>query len=72
MKKLLILLMISVVFMAVSVPAFAQSVVPEQSVGNVSLKAHDGLHIAHHNVMDNNGKASQVFHIRFMPAFHHH
>ena len=72
MKKLLILLMISVVFMAVSVPALAQSVVPEQSVGNVSMSAYDGLHLAHHNVMDNNGIASHVFHVRFMPAFHPH
>ena len=72
MKKMLILLIVSVIIMATSIPAFAQSAVPEQSVGNVSLNAHDGLHIAHHNVMDNFGKASQVFHIRFMPAFHHH
>lgn len=72
MKKLLILLVVSVIVMATSIPAFAQAVVPEQSVGKVSTSAHDGLHRAHHYVMDNNEYASHVFHTRFMPAFHHH
>lgn len=72
MKKLLVLLVVSVIVMATSIPALAMAVVPEQSVGNVSMRAHDGLHNAHQNVMDNNGNASHVFHTRFMPAFHNH
>ena len=70
MKKLLILLVISVMVMATSVPALAMAVVPEQSIGNVSMKAHDGLHRAHQNLMDINENASHVFHTRFMPVFH--
>ena len=70
MKRLLILLVVSVMVMATSIPAFAMAAVPDQSVGNVSMKAHDGLHQAHPNVMDNNGIASHVFHVRFMPVFH--
>jgi len=72
MKRLLVLLVVSVVVMAATIPVFAEAVVPEQSIGNVSMNAHDGLHRAHMNVMDNNGNASHVFHIRFMPAFPHH
>jgi hypothetical protein len=70
MKKLFILLVVSVIVMATSIPAFAQAVVPDQSVGNVSINAHGGLHMAHHNIRDNSGNASHVFHTRFMPAFH--
>lgn len=72
MKKLLVLLVVSVIVMATSIPVFAEAVVPEKSVGNVSINAHEGLHRAHLNVMDNNGNASHVFHTRFMPAFHDH
>jgi hypothetical protein len=72
MKRLLVLLIVSVIVMATSLPVFAEAVVPEQSVGKVSMNAHEGLHRAHQNVMDNNGNASHVFHIRFMPAFPDH
>jgi uncharacterized protein YukJ len=71
MKKLLVMLVVSAIVMVMSVPVFAEAAVPEQSIGNVSMNAHDGLHRAHMNVMDNNGNASHVFHIRFMPAFPH-
>ena len=70
MKKLLILLVVSVMVIATSIPTFAIAVVPEQSVDNVSMKAHDGLHRAHQNLMNINGNASHVFHTRFMPVFH--
>jgi len=73
MKKLLVMLVVSAIVMVMSVPVFAEAVVPDQSIGNVSMKAHDGLHRAHMNIMENNnGNASDVFHIRFMPVFHDH
>ena len=37
MKKLLVLLVVSVIVMATSIPVFAEVVVPEQSVGNVNI-----------------------------------
>ena len=72
MKKLLVILFVSFIVMSMPIRVFAQAVVPEQSVGNVNMSSHDGLHRAHRNVMENNETASQMFHIRFMPAFHDH
>lgn len=70
MKKIFVLLVVSVIVMSMLIPVFAQATVPEQSYGNVSMSAHNGLHRAHHNVMGNNGNASHVFHIRFMHICH--
>ena len=73
MKKLISSLLVVVMMLALSVPAFASGhgqrhpQVPEQSLQNISRNAANGMHTAWGNIQDANGIASHVFTFRFSP-----
>jgi len=67
MKKITTFILTLVLLFTFSLTAFAHPAVPEQSLGNVSPKAVNGLHTAWENIQTSKGVAPHVFIFRFSP-----
>jgi len=66
-KKTLSVFVVVLMLLLSTVTAFAHPAVPEQSIGNVSLNAVNGMHTAWANVQKANGVAAHVFLMRHNP-----
>ena len=67
MKKTLSVFAVVLMLLLSTGTAFAHPQVPEQSIGNVSVNAVNGMHTAWANVQHANGVAEHVFLMRHSP-----
>jgi len=67
MKKIVTFILVIVMVLAISVPSFAHPMVPDQSIGNVSANAANGMHTAWGHVQNAEGIAAHVFTMRHSP-----